>query len=75
MREALHIMKHALGLNRSRVSYRNYFAADERTEDCQTCRELTDMGLMEEHPRKHKDDLILFTVTDEGIEYVRTETE
>lgn len=41
------ILRHALGLNRSKESYRNYFVTGEGSTDYADCMALVEVGLME----------------------------
>lgn len=67
----LHILQHALGLDRygRGRSYRNHFCADGK--DVDTCRDLVARGLMTEHPASEiTGGDPLFTVTEAGRRYV-----
>lgn len=42
----LEVLRHSLGLNRSKRAYRNHFAATPGSEDFKTCCALVERGLM-----------------------------
>lgn len=61
----LHIIRHALGLNRSTVSYRNHYCAGG--EDVALCRELVALGYMvERKPSELSGGSPVFQVTEAG---------
>lgn len=70
--EQLSIMQHSLGLDqygRGRA-YRNHYCAGGR--DADLCRELVSLGYMTEHkPSQLSGGDPVFTVTDNGKDYVR----
>lgn len=69
----LSLLQHALGLNEygKGQRYRNHFVTGPGSEDYPVCVELVGMGLMEERQDTGLTGTdTLFTVTQEGIEYV-----
>ena len=41
-----HVLRHALGLNRSAIAYRNYFCTGPGTDNYPVCMSLVGLGLM-----------------------------
>ena len=46
------ILRHALGLDQAKESYRNHFCTGDGSDDYQDCRALEAMGVMTAHKRR-----------------------
>lgn len=72
--EQLHILQHALGLDKygQGTMYRNHFCAGSSDES--VCRDLVALGYMQEHPRTTWLPYFNCSVTDAGKAAVKTES-
>jgi hypothetical protein len=74
MKEKLHILQHALGLDQygQGSQYRNYFVTDEGTTDYPVCMDLLGAGLMRLHPMNKAltGGGKCFVVTPGGIDFI-----
>lgn len=68
------VVRHALGLDRTRESYRNYYVGAYGSADLLVCLAMVGKGWLAEVSDAHG--LMTFSVTDAGIElFARTESE
>jgi hypothetical protein len=67
---ALHILRHSLGLTSSRRAYRNHYLAGGQT--IAACRALVSQGLMSEGGASVNGQMFWFYVTDDGKRVARS---
>ncbi|MGG7534631.1 hypothetical protein [Rhizobium sp. 12,4] len=60
------MMRHALGLTRGNVEYRNHFVASDGSQDCQQWQELVSLGLATSAEFGGAPNSTIFRVTDAG---------
>lgn len=78
MKEHIHILQHALGLDRygQGKRYRNHFVTGEGSSDFDACRALASAGLMIERPASElTGGSPVFFVSADGIAFVERESE
>jgi len=63
--EELDLLRHALGLNRARISYRNHYSVSLKAETYPLCVRLAAKGLLE-RSATYTSTMIHFHVTDAG---------
>lgn len=63
--EEVDLLRHALGLDRARVSYRNHYSVSPKAETYPICTRLLSKGLME-RSATYTSTMIHFHVTDAG---------
>lgn len=73
--QQLEILRHSLGLTRSKEAYRNHFVTGPGSDDHPTCMALVEAGLMKRHqPSALTGGDDCFSVTEAGRAYVAEHT-